>query len=100
MKTKPSEEKPKPSVKDINNIINKQYNDMQVKQYIIDFLNQLDEKAAGKRYPEFIKERYSGVTIQKAKSRYIIRDTNDFRNVLLSTTDRKQVEELLYNILT
>jgi len=96
-KPKPSVKKPKPSVY-INN--NKQQKDMSVKQYIIRILNKLDEIAAVKRYSEFINERYSGVAIQKVKSRYIMRDGDDMSNVLLSTIDRKQVEDFLYNILT
>ena len=73
---------------------------IRVKEYITQILNRLDEKAAGKRYPEFIDERYSGVTIQKIKSQYVIRDSNDFSNIILrATTDRKQVEDLLYHML-
>ena len=73
---------------------------IRVKEYITQILNSLDEKAAGKRYPEFIDERYSGVTIQKNKSQYVIRDTNDFSNIILrATTDRKKVEDLLYHML-
>ena len=73
---------------------------IRVKEYITQILNRLDEKAAGKRYPEFIDERYSGVTIQKNKSQYVIRDTNDFSNIILrATTDRKKVEDLLYHML-
>ena len=74
-------------------------NKIRVKDYITRILNTLDEKAAGKRF-DFINERYSGVTIQKTKSQYVIRDTNDFRNIILkATTDRKQVEDLLYHML-
>ena len=74
-------------------------NNIRVKDYITRILNTLDEKAAGKRF-DFINERYSGVTIQKTKSQYVIRDTNDFRNIILkATTDRKQVEDLLYHML-
>ena len=91
-KIKPSVKKPKPSEK-------KQQNHNPVKQYIIQLLNNLDERAAGKRYPEYIDERNSGVTIQKSKTRYIIRNTYDFGDVLLSTIDRNQVEDFLYHIL-
>ena len=97
-KSKPLEKKPKPTAKDNNT--NKQQIDMSVKLYINQLLDALDEKAAGKRYPEFIDERYSGVTIQKNKSQYIIRDTNNFSNIILrATTDRKQVEDILYRML-
>ena len=97
-KSKPLEKKPKPTAKDNNT--NKQQIDMSVKLYINQLLDTLDEKAAGKRYPEFIDERYSGVTIQKNKSQYVIRDTNDFSNIILTaTTDRKKVEDLLYHML-
>ena len=73
---------------------------IRVKEYITQILNTLHEKAAGKRYPEFIDERYSGVTIQKKKSQYVIRDTNNFSNIILrATTDRKQVEDILYHML-
>ena len=68
--------KPKQTVKDNNtnkqkiNELIKRLNgedeiNIRVKEYITQILNRLDEKAAGKRYPEFIDERYSGVTIQK-----------------------------------
>jgi len=98
-KSKPSEKKPKSTGKDNNT--NKQQIDMSIKQYLNQLLDTLDEKAAGKRYPEFINERYSGVTIQKNKSQYIIRDTNDFSNIILrATNDRKQVEDILYHMLT
>ena len=97
-KSKPLEKKPKPTAKDNNT--NKQQIDMSVKLYINQLLDTLDEKAAGKRYPEFIDERYSGVTIQKNKSQYVIRDTNNFSNIILrATTDRKQVEDILYHML-
>ena len=72
---------------------------IRVKEYITQILNTLDEKAVGKRY-ELINERYSGDVIQKVKSRYIIRDGDDMSNVLLSTIDRKQVEDFLHNKLT
>ena len=97
-KSKQLEKKPKPTAKDNNT--NKQQIDMSVKLYINQLLDTLDEKAAGKRYPEFIDERYSGVTIQKNKSQYVIRDTNNFSNIILrATTDRKQVEDILYHML-
>ena len=97
-KSKPLEKKPKSTAKDNNT--NKQQIDMSVKLYINQLLDTLDEKAAGKRYPEFIDERYSGVTIQKNKSQYVIRDTNNFSNIILrATTDRKQVEDILYHML-
>ena len=106
-KTKPSIKKPKPSikksnstVKDINTNKEQQIN-MSAKLYINQILNTLDEKAAGKRYPEFINEPYSGVTIQKGKSQYIIRGTKNFNNIILrATTDRKQVEDILHHLLT
>ena len=103
--------KPKQTAKDNNtnkqkiNELIKRLNDedeinIRVKEYITQILNTLDEKAAGKRYPEFIDERYSGVTIQKNKSQYVIRDSNNFSNIILkATTDRKQVEDILYNML-
>ena len=103
--------KPKQTVKDnntnkqkINELIKRLNSEdeinIRVKEYITQILNRLDEKAAGKRYPEFIDERYSGVTIQKNKSQYVIRDTNDFSNIILTaTTDRKKVEDLLYHML-
>ena len=73
---------------------------IRVKEYITQILNRLDEKAAGTRNAEFIDERYSGVTIQKNKSQYVIRDTNNFSNIILrATTDRKQVEDILYHML-
>ena len=110
-KSKPLEKKPKPTAKDNNtnkqqiDALIKRLNDndkinIRVKEYITQILNRLDEKAAGKRYPEFIDERYSGVTIQKNKSQYVICDTNDFSNIILTaTTDRKKVEDLLYHML-
>ena len=110
-KNKPLEKKPKPTAKDNNtnkqqiDALIKRLNDndkinIRVKEYITQLLDTLDEKAAGKRYPEFIDERYSGVTIQKNKSQYVIRDTNNFSNIILrATTDRKQVEDILYHML-
>ena len=93
--------KPNKQQNDMSMKPNNQQKDMSMKQYINELLDKLDEKAAGKKYPEFIDERYSGVTIQKSKSHYVIRDTNDFSNVLLkATADRKQVEDLLYHMLT
>lgn len=116
-KTKPTPvKKTKPIVKDITNKqqyntskynksqydmlmkqLNKKTNDTQVKEYISQLLDQLDEKAAGSRNPEFIYDRHSGLIIQKAKSNYIIR--NNIGNVLLSTPNRKQVEDFLFQIL-
>ena len=62
--------------------------------------NELDEKAEGTRNSVFVDERFSGVTIQKIKSQYVIRDSNDFSNIILrATTDRKKVEDLLYHML-
>ena len=96
--------KAKPNKQKINELI-KRLNDkdeinIRVKEYITQILNRLDEKAEGKRYSEFIDERYSGVTIQKIKSQYVIRDSNDFSNIILrATTDRKKVEDLLYHML-
>ena len=96
--------KSKPNKQQINELI-KRLNDkdeinIRVKEYITQILNRLDEKAEGKRYSEFIDERYSGVTIQKIKSQYVIRDSNDFSNIILrATTDRKKVEDLLYHML-
>ena len=109
-KSKPLEKKPKPTAKDNNtnkqqiDALIKRLNDndkinIRVKEYITQILNTLDEKAVGKRY-ELINERYSGDVIQKVKSRYIIRDGDDMSNVLLSTIDRKQVEDFLHNKLT
>ena len=98
-KPKPTEKKPKSTAKDNNT--NKQQIDMSIKQYINQLLDTLDGKAAGNRYPEFIDERYSGITIQKDKSQYIICDTNNFSNIIpRTTTDRKQVEDILYHMLT
>ena len=105
-KTKPSIKKPKPSKKKPNSTVkdiklNKQQNDMLVKQYINQILNTLDEKATGTRYPVFINDKHSGVTIMKGKSQYLIRGTKNFDNIILkATTDRKQVEDVLYHILT
>jgi len=94
-KPKPSMKKSNPTVKDINT--NRQQYDMQVKEYITKLLDKLDEIAVGQRNPVFIDEKYSGVIIQKGKSRYIIR--NQSNEVLLTTLDRKQVEELLYYMI-
>lgn len=69
---------------------------IKIKEYIIQILNNLDEKAAGQRNPEFYYEQNSGITIQKARKRYILR--NDSGDVLLSTEDRKRVEEMIYYI--
>ena len=99
-KTKPSIKKPNSTVKDINKNKEQQIN-MSVKLYINQLLDKLDEKAAGKRYPEFINEPHRAVTIQKGKSQYIIRGTKNFNNIILrATTDRKQVEDILYHLLT
>ena len=71
-----------------------------VKEYITGLLDELDEKAEGTRNSVFVDERFSGVTIQKIKSQYVIRDSNDFSNIILrATTDRKKVEDLLYHML-
>ena len=95
---KPSEKKPNSTVKDIK--LNKQQNDMLVKQYIIELLNKLDEKATGTRHPVFINDKHSGVTIQKSKP-YIIRDIDNFSKILLkATTDRKKVEDVLCHMIT
>ena len=73
---------------------------IRVKEYITGLLDELDEKAEGTRNSVFIDERFSGVTIQKIKSQYVIRDSNDFSNIILrATTDRKKVEDLLYHML-
>ena len=74
---------------------------MLVKQYIIELLNKLDEKATGTRHPVFINDKHSGVTIQKRKPYYIIRDIDNFSKILLkATTDRKKVEDVLYHMIT
>ena len=70
---------------------------IRVKEYITQILDKLDEMAAGKRNPEFYYERNSGITIAKARTRHIIR--NDSGDVLLSTEDRKQVEDMIYYML-
>ena len=85
--------KKKPSVKNINT--NKQQDYIII--YITDLLNKLDERAVGKQTPEFIGEKYTGVTIQKGKSRYIVR-SKDW-SVLLSTINRKQVQDFLYKLI-
>ena len=73
---------------------------IRVKEYITGLLDELDEKAEGTRNSVFVDERFSGVTIQKIKSQYVIRDSNDFSNIILrATTDRKQVEDILYHML-
>ena len=73
---------------------------IRVKEYITGLLDELDEKAEGTRNSVFVDERFSGVTIQKIKSQYVIRDSNDFSNIILrATTDRKKVEDLLYHML-
>ena len=73
---------------------------IRVKEYITGLLDELDEKAEGTRNSVFVDERFSSVTIQKIKSQYVIRDSNDFSNIILrATTDRKKVEDLLYHML-
>ena len=73
---------------------------IRVKEYITGLLDELDEKAEGTRNSVFVDDRFSGVTIQKIKSQYVIRDSNDFSNIILrATTDRKKVEDLLYHML-
>ena len=73
---------------------------IRVKEYITGLLDELDEKAEGTRNSVFVDERFSGVTIQKIKSQYVIRVSNDFSNIILrATTDRKKVEDLLYHML-
>ena len=73
---------------------------IRVKEYITGLLDELDEKAEGTRNSVFVDERFSGVTIQKIKSQYVIRDSNDFSIIILrATTDRKKVEDLLYHML-
>ena len=73
---------------------------IRVKEYITGLLDGLDEKAEGTRNSVFVDEQFSGVTIQKIKSQYVIRDSNDFSNIILrATTDRKKVEDLLYHML-
>ena len=102
-KSNPSEKKPKPSVKNTNTgkkQLDKQLDDISKKLHINKILDTLDKIAAGKKYPEFIDEKNSVLTIQKSKSHYIIRDSNDFSVKLRATADRKQVEDFLYNILT
>ena len=101
-KTNPSTKKTKSIKKNTLNkqlemLLNNEIDDTRVKKYINQILDKLDAKAVGSRHPEFIYERQSGVTIQKIKSRYIIR--NDSRDVLLTTEDRKQVENMLYYML-
>ena len=102
-KTNPSTKKTKSIKKNILNkqqlemLLNNEINDAQVKTHINQILDKLDAKAVDARHPEFIYERQSGVTIQKGKSRYIIR--NDSGDVLLSTEDRKQVEDMIYYML-
>jgi len=85
--------KKKSSVKNINT--NKQQDIM---IYITNLLNKLDEKAVGSRIPQFISERYTDVIIQKGKSRYVVRYTDG--SVLLSTVNRKEVEDFLYKLIT
>ena len=102
-KTNPFTKKTKSIKKNILNkqqleiLLNNEINDAQVKKYINQILDKLDAKAVGARHPELIYERQSGVTIEKGKSRYIIR--NDSGDVLLSTEDRKQVEDMIYYML-
>ena len=64
--------KAKPNKQKINALIKRLNENDRVKEYITQILNRLDEKAEGKRNSEFIDERYSGVTIQKIKSQYVI----------------------------
>ena len=101
-KTNPSTKKTKSIKKNTLNkqlemLLNNEINDEQIKKYINQILDKLDEKAVDTKHPEFIHERESGVTIQKVQSRYIIR--NDSGDVLLTTKDRKQVENMLYFML-
>ena len=86
-----------PNKQQLKMSLNNEINDAQVKKYINQILDKLDAKAVGVRHPELIYEQQSGVTIQKGKSRYIIR--NDSGDVLLSTEDRKQVEDMIYYML-
>ena len=87
------DKKKKPSVKNIKT--NKQQDHIII--YITNLLNKLDERAVGTQTPQFIDEKYTGVTIQKGKSRYIVR-SKDW-SVLLSTINRKQVQDFLYKLI-
>ena len=87
------DKKKKPFVKNINT--NKQQDYIII--YITDLLNKLDERAVGTQTPQFIGEKYTDVTIQKSKSRYIVR-SKDW-SVLLSTINRKQVQDFLYKLI-
>ena len=87
------DKKKKPSVKNIKT--NKQQDHIII--YITNILNKLDERAVGTQTPQFIDEKYTGVTIQKGKSRYIVR-SKDW-SVLLSTINRKQVQDFLYKLI-
>ena len=87
------DKKKKPSVKNIKT--NKQQDHIII--YITNLLNKLDERAVGTQTPQFIGEKYTGVTIQKGKSRYIVR-SKDW-SVLLSTINRKQVQDFLYKLI-
>ena len=57
------DKKKKPSVKNIKT--NKQQDHIII--YITNLLNKLDERAVGIQTPQFIGEKYTGVTIQKGK---------------------------------
>ena len=43
-----------------------------ITRYITNLLNELDEKAVGTQTPQFVHEKYTDVTIQKDKSRYVL----------------------------
>ena len=83
-----------PSVKNINTDKQQDY----VTKYYTNLLNQLDEKAVGKRAPTFISDKHTNVIIQKSKTRYVVRNGDD-GSVLLSTLNRKEVEDFLYKLI-
>ena len=86
------DKKKKPSVKNINTKKQQDY----IIIYITDLLNKLDEKAVGTQTPQFVHEKYTDVTIQKDKSRYVL-CSKDW--CAMSTINRKDVEDLLYKLI-
>ena len=67
-----------------------------ITRYITNLLNELDEKAVGTQTPQFVHEKYTDVTIQKDKSRYVL-CSKDW--CAMSTINRKDVGDLLYKLI-
>ena len=75
----------------------KSQNDERFKNYINPLLDNLDKRAVDSKHPKSIYEISSNLIIDKNKSRYVVR--NSLGKVLLSTTDRKEVENMIYSMI-